>query len=172
MGDHHKEGQRSTWEDPFQKGQTAHTSLHGQMASLPRSRYQKLGAAKQRHLLACALPSPPASYLSMWWPARISKECHISSRAISRNTSSTSSPAAAPALWEPATASPVLQKRWWPDSSAFLHARKTRPTDSSQHVSETSWHREHLLTVTWTQTSDHTHQLLSISAIFQAILKQ
>lgn len=90
------------------------------------------GAAKERDLLACALPSPPASYLSMWRPPPISKECQISPRATSRNPSSTSSPAAAPALWELTIASSVLRKRWWPDLSAFLCARKTRPVDSSQ----------------------------------------
>ena len=39
-------------------------------------------------------------------------------------------------------------------------------------VSETLQHQEHFFTVTWTPTSEHTHQLLSTSAIFQTILKQ
>lgn len=64
MGDHHKAGQHRTLEDPFQKGQTAHTSLHGQTdgtsGPIPLSeigcsqaeRYSGLSSA----LTSCQLP--------------------------------------------------------------------------------------------------------------------
>lgn len=76
-------------------------------------------------------------------------------------------------LWELTIASSVLHKCWQPDPPTCQKKNTTPLTHLSiSTFSETLWHQEYLRMVTWTQTSDHTHHLLSTSPIFQAILKQ